>query len=114
MQIKQSYHAKVELEAFMERHGIVDANRANDVLNVDQQEEYATLCSEVKHEQKRNAEDMQIYFGREVPHSMPVQLLHVKSQKVILVASPSYKKYLFSGCFELTLDSLYTVPQSVP
>lgn len=82
MQVKQNYHAKVELETYLEQNGVSDANRAEDDLSAKQHPHYRKLCARVKQEQKQNDEDTQIYFWRELRHSMPVQLLHVKSQKV--------------------------------
>ena len=84
VQVKQNYHAKVELETYLEQNGVSDASRAEDDLSAKQQTRYRKLCAGVKQEQKQNNEDTQIYFGRELRHSMPVQLLHVKSQKVCL------------------------------
>ena len=86
MQVKQNYHSKVELETFLEKHGVMDVNRAEDVLDVKQHNAYRKLLAKVKQEQKQNEEDTHIYFGRELRHSIPVQLLHVKSQKVHLFA----------------------------
>lgn len=84
MQVKQNYHSKVELETFIEKHGVLDASHAEDLLEAKQLNHYRKLLAQVKQEQKQNEEDTHIYFGRELRHSIPVQLLHVKSQKVNL------------------------------
>lgn len=89
VQVKQNYHAKVELETFLEQHGVTDASRADEELTVKLYKCFLNLCAKVEEEQKHNDEDAHIYFGRELRHSMPVQLLHVKSQKVFALASPT-------------------------
>jgi hypothetical protein len=82
VQVKQNYHAKVEIESFLEQHGVADASRADEELSAKAYQRYLLLHTKLKEEQKQNDEDAHIYFGRVLRHSMPVQLLHVKSQKV--------------------------------
>jgi hypothetical protein len=82
VQVKQNYHAKVELETFLENLGASNTSTAIAELTPKQKEQYRVLCAKTAQEQKQNDEDIQIYLGRELRHSMPVQLLHVKSQKV--------------------------------
>ena len=84
VQIKQNYHAKVELESFLEHLGVEQA-RAEEELSGPLLHRFRSLAAKATQEKRQNAEDIQIYFGRELRHSTPVQLLHVQSQKYIKV-----------------------------
>ena len=94
MQVKQNYHAKVELESWLAQLGIFDASKAEEELSLKQREHYEMLCARVKQEQRQNEEDTQIYLGRDLRHSSPIQLLHVKSRKV----SPSLPLQTAPSC----------------
>jgi len=82
VQVKQNYHAKVELESWLAQLGIFDASKADEELNAKQREHYERLCAQVRQEQRQNEEDTQIYLGRPLRFSTPIQLLHAKSRKV--------------------------------
>jgi hypothetical protein len=82
VQVKQNYHAKVELESWLAQLGIFDASKADKELNAKQREHYERLCARVRQEERQNEEDTQIYLGRPLRFSTPIQLLHAKSRKV--------------------------------
>jgi hypothetical protein len=84
-QVKQNYHACLDLRHFLSQRGLSRAEDAEGLLGESDIETLHRLEAMAKEEADQNDEDSYIYLGREIRFSDAFQLLHVKSNKFLKV-----------------------------